>query len=60
MEGTAISPVSVFQCEPMVEAILDHLVVGVQPLCVASVSSRSVGDDSTSSEIQLPQERVGG
>ena len=39
VEGTAISPVSVFQCEPMVEAVRGHLVVGVQPLCVASVSS---------------------
>ena len=27
MEGTAVSPVSVFQCEPMVEAVRGHLVV---------------------------------
>ena len=30
VEGTSISPVSVFQCEPMVEAIRGHLVVGLQ------------------------------
>lgn len=27
VEGTAVSPVSVFQCEPMVEAVRGHLVV---------------------------------
>lgn len=27
VEGTAVSPVSVFSCEPMVEALRGHLVV---------------------------------
>lgn len=29
VEGTAVSPVSVFSCEPMVEALRGHLVVSV-------------------------------
>ena len=49
MEGTAISPVSVFQCEPKVEAIRGHLVVRsslwllsrtLAPLCYLQVMTR--------------------
>ena len=32
VEGTAVSPVSVFQCEPMVEAVRGHLVVSENEL----------------------------
>ena len=62
VEGTAVSPVSVFQCEPMVEAIRGHLVVGVCRVLLPkpSLFLCVLGDDQTVTEVQIPQERTGG
>ena len=36
VEGTAVSPMSVFTCEPMVEAVRGHLVVSHCTQCVTA------------------------
>ena len=60
VEGTAVSPVSVFQCEPMVEAVRGHLVVSVLSSCLKSFHPyTSAGDDTSATEVQVSEERFG-
>ena len=55
-----MSPVSVFQCEPMVEAVRGHLVVSVLSSCLKSFHPyTSAGDDTSATEVQVSEERFG-